>query len=67
MHLDAGQLTQESERKRVQTTLRHLLADPKHDVSIREDLSAGLSTVPIWMQEFLRELLSLGARHEGKP
>ncbi|MER8376764.1 hypothetical protein [Mesorhizobium sp. M1406] len=56
-----------SRELRIQTTLRRPLADPKHGEVIREDLRAGLSAVRIWMQEFLRELLGPGARHEGKP
>ncbi|RUY15531.1 hypothetical protein EN981_39240, partial [Mesorhizobium sp. M7A.F.Ca.CA.001.13.2.1] len=59
-------LTQDSERKRIATILRRLLSDPKHGEAICEDLRAGLSAVPIWMQEFLRQLLSPGAGLEGK-
>ncbi len=51
-------LAQDSERQRVRTTLRRLLADPQHGKAIRDDLRAGLSALPIWMQEFLRGLLS---------
>ena len=50
-------LAQDSERQRIQTTLRRLLADPRHGQAIRDDLCAGLSALPIWMQEFVRELL----------
>jgi hypothetical protein len=60
-------LTQDSERKRIETALRRLLSDPKHGQAIREDLRAGLSAVPIWMQEFLRQLLNTTAGPEGKP
>lgn len=51
-------LAQDSERQRVQTVLRRLLTDPRHGKAIRDDLRAGLSALPIWMQEFLRGLLS---------
>jgi hypothetical protein len=47
--------------------LRRLLSDPKHGEAIREDLRAGLSAVPIWMQEFLRQLLSQSGGLEGEP
>lgn len=50
-------LNQDSERQRVQTALRRLFTDPQHGQAIRDDLRAGLSTLPIWMQEFLRGLL----------
>lgn len=68
LHWMQDMLTQESERKRIRAELRRLLDDPKHGEAIREDLRGGLSAVPIWMQEFLRELLvtsaSVEASHE---
>ncbi|QKC86654.1 hypothetical protein EB232_32415 [Mesorhizobium sp. NZP2077] len=57
LHWVQDMLAQESERERIRTQLRRLLADAKHGDAIREDLRAGLSAMPIWMQEFLRELL----------
>ncbi|WP_018289577.1 DUF6088 family protein [Verrucomicrobium sp. 3C] len=51
-------LAQDSERQRVQIALRRLLADPEHGQAIRKDLRAGLSALPIWMQEFVRRLLA---------
>ena len=51
-------LSQDSERRRVQDVLGRMLAYPRHRQAIREDLRAGLSALPIWMQEFLRGLLS---------
>ncbi len=59
LHWLQDMLTKPEERKRIEATLRRLLADPKHGAAIREDLSAGFSAVPIWMQEFLRERLSV--------
>jgi hypothetical protein len=38
--------------------LRNLLAHDDHGMQIAADLRAGLSVMPIWMQSFLRELLS---------
>lgn len=68
LHWMQDMLTQESERKRIRAALRRLLDDPKHGEAIREDLRGGLSAVPIWMQEFLRDLLvtsaSVEASHE---
>ena len=61
LHWIQDMLTQDSERQRVQTVLRRLLADPQHGKAIRDDLRAGLSALPIWMQEFLRGLLSPGS------
>jgi hypothetical protein len=47
-------LAQPSERQRVQAVLSRLFKDPQHGQAIRDDLRAGLSALPIWMQEFLR-------------
>ena len=51
-------LAQDDERDRVGDVLRRLFADPKHGKAIRDDLRAGLSALPIWMQEFLRDLIT---------
>ncbi len=45
------------ERSRVLGVVRRLLSDPKHGAAIADDLRAGLSALPIWMQELLRPLL----------
>ena len=50
-------LAQPSERERVQAVLSRLFKEPRHGQAIRDDLRAGLSALPIWMQEFLRGLL----------
>ena len=50
-------LSRDSERRHVEAKLRRLFANPRHGRSIRDDLQAGLAALPIWMQEFLRELL----------
>ena len=57
LHWMQDMLTQDSERQRVQDALDRILADPRHGQAIRADLRAGLSALPIWMQEFLRGLL----------
>lgn len=58
LHWLQDMLGKPDERRRIESTLRRLLADPKHGEAIRADLSAGLSAVPIWMQEFLRDVLN---------
>lgn len=58
LHWMKDMLAQDSERQRVQIALRRLLADPQHGRAIRDDLRAGLSALPIWMQEFVRGLLT---------
>ena len=57
LHWMHDMLAQPAERQRVQAELSRLFKDPQHGQAIRDDLRAGLSTLPIWMQEFLRELL----------
>lgn len=51
-------LSHDDERDRVGDVLRRLFADPKHGKAIHDDLRAGLSALPIWMQEFLRDLVT---------
>ncbi|MGA8102983.1 MAG: DUF6088 family protein [Candidatus Acidiferrales bacterium] len=51
------------ERRRVIEHLRKLLADPTHGLPIRDDLRTGLSALPIWMQDFVREVI--GDRRPG--
>lgn len=50
-------ISTEDDRRSVENQLRRLLTVPKHGKEIREDLRAGLSAMPIWMQDFLRPLL----------
>lgn len=50
-------LNSPGERIRVANVLRRLLSDPEHGKTICDDLSKGLPTLPIWMQEFLRDLI----------
>ena len=51
-------LQTDDERTRVSCALERLFADPKHGGAIRDDLRDGLSALPIWMQEFVRPLLT---------
>jgi len=53
-------LADREERARIVAQLRRLLADPTHGEGIRDDLRKGLSALPIWMQEFLRDLIGPG-------
>jgi hypothetical protein len=50
-------LQRSDERIRVLDVLRRLLADQKHGPVLAADLRAGLSALPIWMQELLRPLI----------
>lgn len=66
LHWMKDMLNQESERQRVQVALRRLFAEPQHGQAIRDDLRAGLSALPIWMQEFLRGLLNSADAKEAR-
>ncbi len=55
------------ERGRIRSALRGLFADPRHGRPIRNDLCIGLSALPIWMQEFLRDLLGLNDAENARP
>lgn len=65
LHWLRDALADPDERVRVVARLRALLDDPEHGATLRDDLRAGLPTMPIWMQEVLRDLLGRG--REAKP
>ena len=64
LHWMQDMLTQDSERQRVLGVLGRVLADPLHGPAIRNDLRTGFSALPIWMQEFVRELLDFAGTDE---
>lgn len=45
-------------RDRIRARLSTILADPQYGRALREDLRTGLPTLPAWMQDIVRELLS---------
>ena len=51
-------LADRDERPRIVARLARLLADPVHGTRLGDDLRDGLSALPIWMQELLRELVA---------
>lgn len=62
LHWLQDDLGDPAERARIARRLRRVLADATHGTAIRDDLRAGLSTLPIWMQEFVRALLADDSR-----
>lgn len=48
----------DEERARIFQAVAKMLDDPKHGKKLRKDLKDGLSALPIWMQDFLRDLVS---------
>lgn len=45
------------DKDRIVRRIRSILHDPKHGKRIRDDLQAGLPTLPAWMQDLVREIL----------
>lgn len=45
------------EQSQILKRLQRILYDPVHGPTIREDLSAGIHTLPAWMQQIIRMLL----------
>lgn len=50
-------LADSSERDRIQKRVAKLLSDPGQGAHLRQDIKVGMSTLPSWMQDFLRTLL----------
>lgn len=46
------------EREHVRTVIARILADNRSGAKLRKDLRDGLSALPIWMQDFLRSMLT---------
>lgn len=46
------------DQDRIMKRFQAILHDPKNGAAIREDLRAGLSTLPTWMQPLIRDLLA---------
>jgi hypothetical protein len=66
LHWLQDMLVNDDERTRVSDALRLLFADPSHGQAIRDDLRSGLPALPIWMQEFLRDLLGPAAAEDPR-
>jgi uncharacterized protein (DUF2267 family) len=55
-------LSRPEEREKVAQQLQKVLADQTSGKAIREDLQNGSSALPIWMQEFVGELMNRAQR-----
>ena len=60
-------LSNPAERRRVMDRLQAILADPTRGPDIRNDLRAGMSSLPIWMQEVVRHLIQDQVSQEKAP
>jgi hypothetical protein len=58
LHWLKPKLDDREEYQRIKRRMKDLLSDPKNGVALRKDLNRGLTTLPVWMQDFLRDLLS---------
>jgi Family of unknown function (DUF6088) len=65
LHWMKDMLGKEQERTRVAKVLRRLFTEPDNGRAIRDDLRAGFSALPIWMQEFLRDLVGQADAEEA--
>ena len=50
-----------TDRDRILRRISAILADRRHGKKLRDDLRAGLATLPAWMQSLVRELLDAGS------
>jgi hypothetical protein len=57
-------LTKPEERRSIVERIQKILADPSHGRAIVQDLRKGLSALPIWMQDLVRELLGKEVKGE---
>jgi len=55
LHWIHDAMQSDTERSKLDRTIRKLLADKKDGHRLREDLRSGLSAMPIWMQDMLRD------------
>ncbi len=64
LHWVRDTLANDSERQRVRAVVSRMLTNPRYGRGIRNDLRDGLSAMPIWMQDFLRALISPDSESE---
>lgn len=56
-----------TDRDQIVARLSSILADPRYGKGLRDDLRTGLATLPAWMQDIVRELLSTDRAHPVTP
>jgi hypothetical protein len=59
LHWLKPKLTNPDDSRRIRRRLQALLEDPKRGIALHKDLVEGLSSLPAWMQDYLRDLISI--------
>ena len=52
-----------TDQTRILKRLQSIISDPAHGAAIRQDLAAGIHTLPTWMQDLVRG--AIGQRHSS--
>jgi hypothetical protein len=47
-----------TDQARILKRLQSIISDPKHGAAIRQDLAAGIHTLPTWMQNLIRSAIA---------
>jgi hypothetical protein len=58
LHWLKPKLDNSKESQQVRRKIEALLSNPKQGAALRKDLQQGLQTLPVWMQIFLKDMLS---------
>jgi hypothetical protein len=66
LHWLKRKLDNPEESQRIRRRVQALLVDPKQGTALRKDLQDGLQTLPVWMQDFLRDMLSNKSHNRPK-
>ncbi|MEA2926122.1 MAG: hypothetical protein QOD25_3244 [Alphaproteobacteria bacterium] len=61
LHWLKPKLDNPQENQRIRARIQALLADAKKGAALRKDLNEGLPALPVWMRDFLRDLLTNGS------
>jgi len=59
LHWLKPKLDNPEESERIRRRIEALLSDSKQGTALRKDLKQGLPALPVWMQDFLRDLLPI--------
>lgn len=67
LHWLKPKLSNRDEYRRIKRRIGVLLSDPKRGAQLRKDLIRGMTTLPVWMQDFLYDLLPSKPHLPPKP